>query len=319
MTHKSVEGGEIVRYLCGELTKPLPIYSHAAVYNGVAHISAVQGFKPGTFAFADSVADEADQMMRNLGEILAGVGSDYRKILKMSLFFTHMERDFLDTNDVVNRYIPEEGPARSSIGVASLPRGARVVVDCVVVADPKAAGGAKSGVKAYDIELINKLTDEEFAQKFARLSTSKKWNAEMMKRRPFQTAAQVLNDAADVWWNHCAKEDWVESFSGRPVIGDLESFVKDKWCYLEDEHVIEAGPEVAEELERCNAPYIEKFGFIWILLCEGMTPAQQLANYKRRIENDPQTELVENCVEEFKIIRRRLQLCLLDQDPYDAK
>lgn len=311
------EAGETFRYLCEDLTRPLPVYAHATVYHGVGHVSGVQGFKPGTYEFPERVEDEVDQMMVNLGKILAGIGSDFRSLLKMNLFFTNIDRDFAAANEVVNRYIPDHSPARSSIGVAALPRNARVVVDCVAVAAPPKGPAAKDA-NGYDIALINDLSDERFDRKFAAISSSKTWRAEMKRRRPFATAEKLLDDASDVWWNRCSREDWIESFSGRPVIGDLESFVKDKWCYLEDEHVIEAGPEVAAELIRCNAPYMEKFGFIWILLCEGLTPEQQLANYKRRVENDPRTELVENCVEEFKIIQRRLRLCLLNQDPYDV-
>jgi 2-oxo-4-hydroxy-4-carboxy--5-ureidoimidazoline (OHCU) decarboxylase len=171
---------------------------------------------------------------------------------------------------------------------------------------------------AYDVALINRLKDPEFERKFARLSASKTWTAELKKRCPFTTAEELLNAAADVWWNRCSQADWIESFNGRPIIGDQESFIKDKWCLLEDEHVIKAGKEVAEELVRCNAPYMNKFGYVWILLCEGLTPEQQLANYRRRIENDRQTELMENSVEDFKVTLRRLRLCLLNKDPYDS-
>jgi 2-iminobutanoate/2-iminopropanoate deaminase len=130
------EGKPIRRFVCAELTKPLPIYSHATVHNGVAHVSAVQGFVPGTFTFPEGgVAAQADQMMRNLGKILAGVGSGFDRILKMTLFFTNLDRDFAAVNEVVNRYIPEHSPARSSIGVAALPRAAQVVVDCVAAVD----------------------------------------------------------------------------------------------------------------------------------------------------------------------------------------
>lgn len=126
----------IIRYVCPELTKPLPIYSHATIHNGIAHISAVQGFVPGTFTFPDGgVAGQADQMMQNLEKILRGIGSGFDRILKMTLFFTDMQRDFPAVNEVVNRYIPELSPARSSIGVAALPRAAQVVLDCVVVVD----------------------------------------------------------------------------------------------------------------------------------------------------------------------------------------
>lgn len=123
----------IKRYVCAALTKPLPIYSHATIHNGIAHISAVQGFVPGTFTFPEGASAQADQMMQNLAQILRGIGSDFDSILKMTLFFTDMNRDFPAVNEVVNRYIPEHSPARSSIGVAALPRAAQVVVDCVVV------------------------------------------------------------------------------------------------------------------------------------------------------------------------------------------
>ncbi len=123
----------ITRYVCPELTKPLPIYSHATVHNGIAYVSGVQGFVPGTFTFPaeGGVAAQADQMMKNLGAILAGVGTDYARILKLNLFFSHLDRDFFAVNEVINRYIPADSPARSSLGVAALPRAALVVVDCV--------------------------------------------------------------------------------------------------------------------------------------------------------------------------------------------
>ena len=171
----------------------------------------------------------------------------------------------------------------------------------------------------YDVELINRLTGPQFAAKFGRLSGSRTWTAEMAQRRPFATATALLDAAADVWWNRCTREDWIESFNSRPIIGDQESFIKDRWCLLEDEHMIKASKEVAAELERCNAPYLEKFGYVWILLCEGLTPEQQLSNYRRRIENDRQTELMENSVEDLKVTLRRLRLCLLNEDPYDSR
>lgn len=169
----------------------------------------------------------------------------------------------------------------------------------------------------YDVALINRLDDAQFAAKFARLSGSRAWCAELLRRRPFASATALLEAAADVWWNHCSRADWVESFNSRPIIGDQESFVKDKWCLLEDEHIIKADKSVAEQLIRCNEPYTRKFGYVWILLCEGLTPEQQLANYLRRIENDRHSELMENSVEDLKVTMRRLRLCLLDQDPYD--
>lgn len=172
---------------------------------------------------------------------------------------------------------------------------------------------------AYDVKLINRLSDAQFTEKFARLSCSRRWVSELVKRRPFASAEQLFHHAADIWWNVCTRADWIEAFNGRPLIGDQKSFEKDLWCALEDAETIVAPKHIADELIACNQPYRDKFGYLWILLCEGLTPAQQLANFRRRLENDPETELRENCVEDFKATLRRLRLCLLGQDPYDKQ
>ncbi|MFN5095847.1 MAG: RidA family protein [Limnohabitans sp.] len=128
----------IERFVCGSITKPLSIYSHAVIYHGTVHISAVQGFIPGTFEFPQGgIVAEASQMMRNLSSILEDVDSALSKILKMVFYFKNMEKDFIFVNEVINLYIPDNSPARSSIGVSALPRNARVVVDCLVATNSK--------------------------------------------------------------------------------------------------------------------------------------------------------------------------------------
>lgn len=169
----------------------------------------------------------------------------------------------------------------------------------------------------YSVERINGLSAPQFVAKFERISLSKRWVGEMLKARPFRDPAHILETAAHIWWNVCSKADWIEAFNGRPLIGDQESFAKDLWCAVEDAHTIAAPKRIADELIACNKPYLDKFGYVWILLCEGLTPEQQLWNYRRRIENDVETELRENCVEELKVTMRRLRLSLLDQDPYE--
>lgn len=169
---------------------------------------------------------------------------------------------------------------------------------------------------AYDVTRINQLSDAEFVEKFSQLSTSRHWMGELLRRRPFASAEQLFHEAADVWWNVCTRADWIEAFNGRPLIGDQESFEKDLWCAAEDALTIAAPKEIADDLIACNGPYHDRFGYVWVLLCEGLTPEQQLANYRRRVENDPETELRENCVEECKVMMRRLRLSLLGQDPY---
>ncbi len=126
---------KIKRIVSKDLTKPLPIYSHAVIYHESIYISAVQGFVPGTFEFPQAgVTAEAEQMMINLSVILNDAGSNFDRLLKITLYFVNLKDDFLPVNEIVNKYISENSPARSSIEVSGLPRGARVVIDCVAAA-----------------------------------------------------------------------------------------------------------------------------------------------------------------------------------------
>jgi 2-iminobutanoate/2-iminopropanoate deaminase len=135
MLRQSHNHSKIKRIVSNDLTKPLSIYSHAVIYHESIYISAVQGFVPGTFEFPQTgVAAEAEQMMKNLSVILSDAGSSFDKLLKITLYFVNLKNDFLPVNEVVNKYIPNNSPARSSIEVSGLPRGARVVIDCVAAA-----------------------------------------------------------------------------------------------------------------------------------------------------------------------------------------
>lgn len=123
--------GTIQHITCDGVTKPLPIFSHATVYNGIVYASCVQGFIPGTFQFPSEAAeDQARQMLANLKIVLKQAGSCVRRVLKMTIFMTDME-DFAKINEVINEAFPESPPARSSIAVAKLPRDAKVVIEVI--------------------------------------------------------------------------------------------------------------------------------------------------------------------------------------------
>ena len=113
------------------ITKPLDIFSHATVYKGLIHVSCIQGFKPGTFEFSGSDAgSQAEQVLENIKTVLEQASSGLDRVLKLTIFFTDIDRDFEAVNEAINRYFPHDPPARSSLGVAKLPRNARVVMEC---------------------------------------------------------------------------------------------------------------------------------------------------------------------------------------------
>lgn len=128
--------GEDIRHItCEGVTKPLPIFTHATVHKGVAHISCVQGFIPGTFEFPSETPDaQARQVFKNLKTILEQIGSSLSRVVKITIFMTDMH-DFPLINQAVNEAFPDAPPARSSIAVHQLPWAAKVVVEAIAAVD----------------------------------------------------------------------------------------------------------------------------------------------------------------------------------------
>lgn len=125
------QGGAVRHITCDGVSKPLPTFSHATVHNGIVYVSCIQGFLPGTFDFPSPKAeDQARQMLANLKIILEQAGSYLTRVLKITIFMTDMQ-DFAKINEVVNETFPESPPARSSIAVAELPKGAKVVIEAI--------------------------------------------------------------------------------------------------------------------------------------------------------------------------------------------
>jgi 2-iminobutanoate/2-iminopropanoate deaminase len=121
-----------IHHLTAEgVTKPLPIFSHTTTFQGLIHVSCMQGFIPETFDFpSDDAGEQAEQVIKNLRTVLEQSNSSLERVLKLTLYFVALEEDFPKVNEVINRYFPTKPPARSSLGIAALPRKARIVMDC---------------------------------------------------------------------------------------------------------------------------------------------------------------------------------------------
>lgn len=131
MTQSKAKNDSTVRHIvCDKLTNPLPIFSHATIHHGVAYISCIQGFIPGSFEMPEDPYDQAKQALENLEHVVEQVGSTMRDVLKIVIFMKDMN-DFEKINAAINEAFPESPPARSSIAVADLPKNAKVVVECV--------------------------------------------------------------------------------------------------------------------------------------------------------------------------------------------
>ena len=110
---------------------PAPVgpYSVATEANGFVFLSGQVGIDPSTGSLVEGgVATETRQIMQNIGVILGDLGLAYADIAKTTIFVTDMA-DFGTVNAVYGEFVGESKPARSTVGVASLPLGVSVEIE----------------------------------------------------------------------------------------------------------------------------------------------------------------------------------------------
>lgn len=85
----------------------------------------------GEFVSQD-VAEQTEQVLRNLTAVLEAAGADLNSVVKTSVFLADMN-DFAAMNEVYGRFFSENKPARATVQAARLPRDARVEIECIAV------------------------------------------------------------------------------------------------------------------------------------------------------------------------------------------
>jgi 2-iminobutanoate/2-iminopropanoate deaminase len=78
---------------------------------------------------------QTERVFENLRAVLREAGLEPRHVVKTTVFLTDLA-DFAAMNEVYGRFFEEPWPARSTVQVAALPRGARVEIELVACADP---------------------------------------------------------------------------------------------------------------------------------------------------------------------------------------
>jgi 2-iminobutanoate/2-iminopropanoate deaminase len=78
------------------------------------------------------VAAQTERVMKNLESVLAAAGCTFANVVRCGIFLTDLG-DFTKMNEVYGRYFPQHPPARATVQVSALPRGAKVEIDCIAV------------------------------------------------------------------------------------------------------------------------------------------------------------------------------------------
>jgi len=140
---------------------------------------------------------------------------------------------------------------------------------------------------------------------------SKRWAREMAQARPYQNVETLIAKANDVWWSLEA-EDWLEAFRSHPKIGEKKAAVpvsdqSRQWSGQEQAGVSNAPRETVDALAALNHAYEQKFGYIFIICATGKTSEEMLSALRKRLDNDPATELLLAAAEQSKITELRLK------------
>ena len=85
------------------------------------------------------VTDQARRVLDNLTAVLKAENVTMSNIVKTTIFLTDMN-DFAKVNEIYGSYFKETPPARSTVAVAALPKGARVEIECIALAESGSGG-----------------------------------------------------------------------------------------------------------------------------------------------------------------------------------
>ena len=107
-------------------------YSQAMQFGDLVFISGQLGLDPETgLLVSGGVAPQTQQIIQNLLNIGAAAGSKPNLCLKLTLYLTDLA-DFETVNALLSDALTEPFPARATVGVAALPKGAAIEIDAIM-------------------------------------------------------------------------------------------------------------------------------------------------------------------------------------------
>ena len=106
-------------------------YSQAIAAGGFLYTAGQIAIDPATGQLIDGdVTAQTERVLGNLGAVLAQAGAAWADVVKTTIYLTDL-RDFAVVNEIYGSALGGARPARSTVQVAALPRGALVEIDAV--------------------------------------------------------------------------------------------------------------------------------------------------------------------------------------------
>lgn len=105
-------------------------YSQAIVADGTVYCAGQIGLDPATGELVEGLEAQAERALRNLTAVLDAAGATLADVVKTTIFLADMD-DFTAVNAIYGTFMPDPPPARSTIAVVGLPKGALVEVEAI--------------------------------------------------------------------------------------------------------------------------------------------------------------------------------------------
>lgn len=112
--------------------KAIGTYSQAVKVGDTVYLSGQIGLDPATMHLVEGIEAQVRRVFDNLSAVTQAAGGSLADIVKLNIFLTDLGH-FTLVNSIMAEYFKEPYPARAAVGVASLPRGALVEADAVMV------------------------------------------------------------------------------------------------------------------------------------------------------------------------------------------
>jgi 2-oxo-4-hydroxy-4-carboxy-5-ureidoimidazoline decarboxylase len=147
------------------------------------------------------------------------------------------------------------------------------------------------------------------------ICSSQRWQTLVLRRLAStndETSLSLVLEHANHAFCELNESDWLEAFSGHPMIGDIDS-LRSKYAQgkalseNEQSQVSQASESTLQTLLEMNLAYLDKFGFIFIVCATNKSAQQMLSLLQSRITNTRPEELLNASIEQRKISQIRME------------
>ena len=107
-------------------------YSQAVRTGDTLYLSGQIGLDPSSGHLVEGMESQIERVFANLKAVAEAAGASLGDVVKLTVYLTDLA-NFARVNEAMSRYFTQPYPARAVVGVASLPRGALIEADAIVV------------------------------------------------------------------------------------------------------------------------------------------------------------------------------------------